>query len=1138
MKFLHNVILENLNKVDMIIEEGVDVNFKFDINLMRFYFRYLKSQPIRFERKLVRRRISIDILDSPLHLAAALGIEYLCRKLLDKGADINATNVNEITPLQKAINTNNFQIFRYLVNSGADCNLPDHWGRTPLMNASKICDANFLKYLLKSREVASFLIKSGADVNEKDIWGDAPLSMTIENKSNGIAKMLIQAGASINAKNKNCETALYKASHTLKPVIIHILLDDGADANIKNTNEISPLNSAAFKIMKAHDISVNIVIKRLFRYSTHFNLFEFLKYFQIWNRSLENIPFVKLMISYYVLWRPTYSFPENSQLPNNLIEWMNSCKSQFAIMKNHLLGILKDFIISRINLLKKNTNQTFQSFFPYDIPNYFRPNYYNSQFITDHGNFRFFLKKIQAVQDSTCFCGLGEQTSIHLLLECPVFQDYRVNNGLIALGPSDLISRADCNLHDRWGRTPLMNASKICDANFLKYLLKVKVELEASSQNALTAIFYPIKSNKFLNFKLLLEAGADMGKKYVSKRTLLHHACLYESREVASFLIKSGADVNEKDKWGDAPLSMTIENKSNEIAKMIIQSGASINAKNKNCETALYKASCTLKLVIIHLLLDAGAGANIKNTNEISPLNSAIYEIITSISAHDISVNILLLRYSTHFDLFEFLRYFSIWIRSFENIPFVKLIISYFVLWRPTYSLPENIQLPNNLIEWMNSCKSQVAIMENHLLGKSNITLLSFLLENDQIRLAGYLSNESTGLRENMEFNMPFVVHILIICYHRMCVSSQNMPRRSRPLIGRNTAASRRYRNARAIETPLQSETRRALRRLRYSEARVAATQTMQVPVQRIQLWTHKPFSGLQYNAHIDYKADSSVDIGQMSRVCQFCSALRFRDEPFGLCCKKGRVSLPAIESPPEPIFSLLSGLHPLSKSFLLHIRRYNSIFQMTSFGARQVVEQGYMPTFKVQGQVYHVIGSLLPEPDSEHKFLQIYFIDNYESQVTARCNMTANLNRDLVRSLQDLLHAHNHYIQSFKANLETLPQNHADYRAIIHSDKLPPEEHERRYNAPMTNEVALLMVGQEFGPRDIVLHCRNNLTQRISEIHQAYDPLQYPLIFCRGEVGYSVSLPQVNPSTREICIMQKTVSALHLGLASVLCSQ
>ncbi|UYV71861.1 hypothetical protein LAZ67_9000778 [Cordylochernes scorpioides] len=68
------------------------------------------------------------------------------------------------------------------------------------------------------------------------------------------------------------------------------------------------------------------------------------------------------------------------------------------------------------------------------------------------------------------------------------------------------------------------------------------------------------------------------------------------------------------------------------------------------------------------------------------------------------------------------------------------------------------------------------------------------------------------------------------------------------------------------VNTPLQSATRRALRRLRYSEARVAAAKTMQVPVQRIQLWTHKPFSGLQYNTHIDYTADSSVDIGQMSR--------------------------------------------------------------------------------------------------------------------------------------------------------------------------------------------------------------------------------------------------------------------------------
>ena len=49
--------------------------------------------------------------------------------------------------------------------------------------------------------------------------------------------------------------------------------------------------------------------------------------------------------------------------------------------------------------------------------------------------------------------------------------------------------------------------------------------------------------------------------------------------------------------------------------------------------------------------------------------------------------------------------------------------------------------------------------------------------------------------------------------------------------------------------------------------------------------------------------------------------------------------------------------------------------YQMTSFGATNVVRDNYMPTFKVQGQIYHRAGSLLPLPDMEPKYLQIYFI-------------------------------------------------------------------------------------------------------------------------------------------------------------------
>ena len=40
---------------------------------------------------------------------------------------------------------------------------------------------------------------------------------------------------------------------------------------------------------------------------------------------------------------------------------------------------------------------------------------------------------------------------------------------------------------------------------------------------------------------------------------------------------------------------------------------------------------------------------------------------------------------------------------------------------------------------------------------------------------------------------------------------------------------------------------------------------------------------------------------------------------------------------------------------------RLYSLFQMTSFGAKEIREGNFMPTFKVEGQVYHLIGDFQP---------------------------------------------------------------------------------------------------------------------------------------------------------------------------------
>jgi hypothetical protein len=70
------------------------------------------------------------------------------------------------------------------------------------------------------------------------------------------------------------------------------------------------------------------------------------------------------------------------------------------------------------------------------------------------------------------------------------------------------------------------------------------------------------------------------------------------------------------------------------------------------------------------------------------------------------------------------------------------------------------------------------------------------------------------------------------------------------------------------------------------------------------------------------------------------------------------------------------------------------------------------------------------------------------------------------------------------------------DDKVVIRADKTPTGEHRRRFNAPTLDEVATVMVDNDFDTRDIVLHKRNNTLQRVAETHRYYDALQYPLIF------------------------------------------
>ena len=171
------------------------------------------------------------------------------------------------------------------------------------------------------------------------------------------------------------------------------------------------------------------------------------------------------------------------------------------------------------------------------------------------------------------------------------------------------------------------------------------------------------------------------------------------------------------------------------------------------------------------------------------------------------------------------------------------------------------------------------------------------------------------------------------------------------------------------------------------------------------------------------------------------------------------------------------------------------------------------MSTFRIQGQVCHRMGSLLPDPNKAPKFLQIYFIGGSEKERDFRCDTISDLDKDVVMSLQTMLHAKNHLLTTFKTAMD-YKQRRPNLKVVISADKKPTGEHPGRYNAPTTNDVASVTIDEGHTKRDIVIQLRGEGLQSISETHRSYDSLQYPLIFCQGQDGYHFNIPQNIPKT------------------------
>lgn len=132
------------------------------------------------------------------------------------------------------------------------------------------------------------------------------------------------------------------------------------------------------------------------------------------------------------------------------------------------------------------------------------------------------------------------------------------------------------------------------------------------------------------------------------------------------------------------------------------------------------------------------------------------------------------------------------------------------------------------------------------------------------------------------------------------------------------------------------------------------------------------------------------ADFGDPNNTCEHCSSVFWYEErlnkardsrspKYSICCGHGKITLPTMSRPPQKLYDLFFKPGDKITCFLDNIRAFNSMFCFTSMGGKvdKSVNNGSAPpVFRINGQNFHLIGSLLPTDGCQPRFAQLYIHD------------------------------------------------------------------------------------------------------------------------------------------------------------------
>ena len=134
--------------------------------------------------------------------------------------------------------------------------------------------------------------------------------------------------------------------------------------------------------------------------------------------------------------------------------------------------------------------------------------------------------------------------------------------------------KADVNITNTSGSTPLIVASSEGHKNIVAYLLEHGANVNATNNHKDTALMVASGKGDLESVKLLFSAGAQINAQNKHKDTALMFAAENGNKEIVQFLISSGADLNLKDTENGTALSLAREKGHTEIIELLKTAGA------------------------------------------------------------------------------------------------------------------------------------------------------------------------------------------------------------------------------------------------------------------------------------------------------------------------------------------------------------------------------------------------------------------------------------------------------------------------------------------------------------------------------------------------------------------------------------